>query len=148
MLCASFAALAVVAMSADGAFAGVNDPIGGVGVVLGKRPNPAADVIHTTTDKSGNFSFANLPAGEYVLIIKPVELQKQKIGEQSAKLDMTANIPGERAIPKVVDIKQAYSGIAITVPAGGTVSGHLYEIQVVVPNPGPTAAPGAAPSRR
>ena len=49
MLCASVVALAALAMSAEGAFAGVNDPIVGVGIGLGKKPHPSADKTTQST---------------------------------------------------------------------------------------------------
>jgi len=44
ILCASVVALVAFAISADNAFAGANDPIGGVGIGLGKKPPPAMGV--------------------------------------------------------------------------------------------------------
>ena len=52
-------------------FAGANDPIVGVGIGLGKRPNPNA--FHATTDKAGRFVFDNLSRGTYTLEVAAPE---------------------------------------------------------------------------
>ena len=126
ILCAWALALAAVAMSADDAFARAGDPIGSVGVGLGRKPNPSAIIARGTTDNEGNFSFGNLSAGDYVLTILPAQLQQQKIGVQDAELSVAAGSAGQRTIPKVVSATQAVSGITFTVAAGGTISGRLY----------------------
>ena len=54
-------------------FAGANDPIVGVGIGLGKRPNPNA--FHATTDKAGRFVFDNLSRGTYTLEVAAPEMR-------------------------------------------------------------------------
>jgi len=49
------------------------NPIPGVDIIVKK--NPGGRVIHATTDKSGQFIFDNLPAGQYVLSVTPPQLK-------------------------------------------------------------------------
>jgi hypothetical protein len=45
-----------------------NDGIGGVGVGLGKKPNPSSNIIATTsTNSNGFYQFEDVPAGTYVI---------------------------------------------------------------------------------
>jgi len=48
---------------------GSNDAIGGVGVGLGKKPNPSSNMIATTTTDTvtGFYQFNNVPPGSYVI---------------------------------------------------------------------------------
>lgn len=70
LLCASVVALAAIAMSADSAFGGANDPIGGVGIGLGHKPNPGA-MTTRVTGPSGSIDFGVLPKGEYWVTLTP-----------------------------------------------------------------------------
>jgi hypothetical protein len=70
LLCASVVALAAIAMSADSAFGGANDPIGGVGVGLGHKPNSGAPMARVT-GPSGSIDFGVLPKGEYWVTLTP-----------------------------------------------------------------------------
>lgn len=46
----------------------VGDPVKGVGIGLGKKPNPSANIIATTTtDSSGFYQFKNIPPGNYLI---------------------------------------------------------------------------------
>jgi len=57
-------------MSAAGAFAGANDPIGGVGIGLGHKPNPGA-MTTRVTGPSGSIDLGVLPKGEYWVTLTP-----------------------------------------------------------------------------
>ena len=64
--------IATFAIQASFAQMGANDPITGVGVGLGKKPEPSADIVYKTmTDSTGGFNFTNVAPGEYVLVMLP-----------------------------------------------------------------------------
>lgn len=73
---------------------GANDPISGVGVAIGKKPHPSADVVaRTTTDSSGGFTFHIAEPGDYQVVIlggdgsknlKPGTAMKLSVDLQSA----------------------------------------------------------------
>jgi hypothetical protein len=64
---ASIVALTAFAMSADAAFAGANDPITGVGVVLGHKPPSAVAIApHTTKPCLGD----KQPCGQPSMAVK------------------------------------------------------------------------------
>ena len=47
---------------------GAGDPINGVGIGLGKKPNPGSNIVATTTTgTNGFYQFKNVPVGDYVI---------------------------------------------------------------------------------
>lgn len=87
-------------------------PLKGVDVKLGKNPggSPAA---RTTTDADGNFSFPNVPAGDYILTL---EIRKDAGKESGGVIRpndpvfnlcyVTLNLPGGEKVQKGYDLEK------------------------------------------
>jgi hypothetical protein len=131
------------------------DPVGDVVVTLEKAGGQVQATAHT--DLQGNFTFANLPAGEYVIRMARPTLPGAgsklffESGSSTAKLDvkvaaakkalassMSATwTPATNSLAKgsgprgQVSESPMPGGMSITVEAGGSVTGHVAALAVV-----------------
>jgi hypothetical protein len=111
-------------LSASSLFAG--DPVPGLDVKLGR--NPGGQAYHVRTDASGNFTFKDLPAGEYIVTISQSDIDnmaRTRGGASDAKsaVDFYLKLTDAKS---AVNTRQAVTGVRITVTANGTVSGRVY----------------------
>lgn len=110
-------------------------PLKGVDVKLGKNPGGGA-AARTTTDEDGNFTFAVVPAGEYILT---VELKKKKSKDGLIDANdpvfgycyITVNLPGGEKVIKGYDLKQNKAFDPAIDPAKESTSKIKFETFIV-----------------
>src|ERR1043166_179537 len=108
-------------------------PLRGVDVKLGKNPggSPAA---RTTTDADGNFTFQNVPAGDYILTL---EIRKDAGKESGGVIRpndpvfnlcyVTLNLPGGEKVQKGYDLEKNRAFDPATDPSKQDAAGAKLE---------------------
>ncbi|MBI2270991.1 MAG: T9SS type A sorting domain-containing protein [Bacteroidetes bacterium] len=108
----------------------VGDPVKGVGVGLGKKPNPSANIIATAaTDTSGFYQFKNIPPGNYVIFADIPGLPMDSTYE--------INITGVDSVPDMdYYVNDSIIYIDISTTSVKNISGaSAYSVFKVYPNP-------------
>jgi hypothetical protein len=119
-------------------------PLSGALVLLARRTADTTISRSTTTDERGRFTFADLPAGEYVVALESSLLDSLELALPPAAVTLS---PGERrqvalAIPSRTTLGTLVCP-AVTLPAGvGAIAGRVEDATDATPLRGATLGVG------
>jgi hypothetical protein len=136
--------LALASALVGRAGAAVGDPIKGVSIGLGKKPNPSATSI--PVEMNGRINLGTLAPGDYTLTLTPDDFRRLTSDGLKAEIEIT----GAARVMRVDMRRAAEGGIDFSVKAAGPVAAQVTRTEGPRPNlppaaPMPLPATGAMP---